>query len=64
MKHQTITDCCHCQFPDTKMQVASGVIILGKISHIRHICLGGGSQVGRAADQVGHQVLKLLKLLS
>ena len=46
------------------MQVAPGVIVLGEISHVSHVGLGGRSQVRCASNQVGYQVLKLLKLLA
>ena len=64
VKHQAVSNGCHGQFAHTEVQVASGIVILGEIPHIRHIGLGGRSQVGCAANEVRHQVLKLLKLLA
>ena len=64
VQRQAVPDRRHRQLPHAKVQVPSCVVIFREIPHIAHIGLGGRSQVGCAANEVRHQVLKLLKLLA
>jgi len=43
-------------FTDTKEEVATGMVILGKVTHILDVILGGTMQIGRSTDKKRHRL--------
>ena len=58
MEGDTISHSCHSQFTHTEVQVAAGIVILGEIACILHVCLVGRSKVSTAAKQVRQEIFQ------
>lgn len=62
VKHHTVADSSHRKLSYAEVHISSRIVILGEISHIRHICLSRRCKVSRTAHKVREHILKLVNL--